>query len=71
MNTKVTECNNCGYETKCTEYEMEGIKAFICDVCLKSNACKALFYHSCHLEDGGILQMMAWGINYLRDKVAK
>ena len=71
MKIKITECNNCGYKTKCKKIEIQGIEAFICDVCLKSDACKALFHHSCHKEDGAILQMIAWGINYLRDKVVK
>lgn len=68
---KKTECYNCGYMTKCKKIEMQSKKAYICEVCVKSNACSVFFYPSSHLEDGDIIKTIAWGINYLGDKIKK
>ena len=64
-----TECYNCGYETECKKIEFEGKTAYICEVCMKSRADKVIWYPTIHIDDGKIIQTIAWGINYLRDSI--
>ena len=74
---KITECTNCNYRTKCQKVEYTGqnnelYEGYLCDVCLKNYQAENVFaYPSLHLEDGDIIKMIAWGINYLRDEIEK
>ena len=74
---KITECTNCNYRTKCQGVDYIGqdnksFKGYLCDVCLKNYQAENVFtFPSLHLEDGNIIKMIAWGINYLRDEIKK
>lgn len=74
---KMTECSNCNYETKCKHTEYRGqdgniLEGWFCDVCRSNYIAENVFaYPSLHLEDGDIIKMIAWGINYLRDEIKK
>ena len=74
---KITECTNCNYNTKCQYVEYAGeddtyFKGWLCDVCLHNYQAESIFtYPSLHLEDGNIIKMITWGINYLEDEIKK
>ena len=74
---KITECTNCNYRTKCQRVEYAGeddklFEGYLCDVYLHNYQAESVFiYPSLHLEDGDIIKMIAWGINYLRDGLIK
>jgi len=70
-----TECSICSYETECKKVDWIGqdethFKGYVCDVCSKNYFTQMVYlWPSQHLEDGRIIKMIAWGINYLNDKI--
>ena len=75
--TKIEECTICSYKTKCKKVDWVGqnnihFKGYICDVCANNYFTQMVYlYPSQHLEDGNIIKMIAWGINYLKDNLKK
>ena len=48
----------------------KSFEGYLCDVCLHNYLAENVYlYPSQHLEDGDIIKMIAWGINYLRDEI--
>ena len=73
---KITECNNCGYETKCKKviprpaFNKEEI--YLCEVCRENyHVNKTIEYPSNTRNSVDVINAIAWGINYLRDEIRK
>lgn len=73
---EITECNNCGYETKCKKviprrYENKE-EVYLCEVCRENyHVNKTIEYPSNTRDFDDVINAIAWGINYLRDEISQ
>ena len=67
---KPSECESCEFTTTALEFYRRAGRpgAWFCEVCA-STAAGSAFHYPTHYPDADALRMLAWGINYLAQRI--